>query len=94
MSSPLLSSLNRDSVSPMSPTEAREYVAAEVRAALARDGRTAAQLAADAGIPRSSLSKKMRALVAFNVEEVLAIALALSIDPGVLLPRQMAESAA
>lgn len=94
MSSPLHSSLNRDSVSRMSPTEAREFVAAEVRAALARDGRTAAQLAADTGIPRSSLSKKMRALVAFTVEEVLAIALALNIDPGVLLPRRATEAAA
>lgn len=78
----------------MSPIEAREYVAAEVRAALARDGRSAAQLAADTGIPRSSLSKKMRALVAFTVEEVLAIAIALNIDPGILLPRNIAESSA
>ena len=94
MSRCLRLSLNRDSVSHMNPFEAREYVAAEVRAALARDGRSAAQLAADAGIPRSSLSKKMRATVAFTVEEVLAIALALEIDPAALLPNQQSRAVA
>ena len=78
----------------MTTTEAREYVAAEIRAALARDGRSAAQLAADAGIPRSSLSKKLRAQVSLTVEEALAISRALSIDPGALLPPTVASAAA
>ena len=78
----------------MNTTEAREYVAAEVRAALARDGRSAAQLATDSGIPRSSLSKKMRAQVSLTVEETLAIATALGIDPGVLLPSSTRSAAA
>lgn len=78
----------------MSTEDTREYVAAEVRAALARDGRSAAQLAADTGIPRSSLSKKMRAQVSLTVEEALAIATALGIDPGVLLPSSTRSAAA
>lgn len=94
MSIPLRPSLNRDSVPAMNTTEAREYVAAEVRAALARDGRSAAQLATDSGIPRSSLSKKMRAQVSLTVEEALAIATALGIDPGVLLPSSTRSAAA
>lgn len=78
----------------MSTSEAREFVAAEVRAALARDGRSGAQLAAATGIPRSSLSKKMRAVVAFTVEEVLAIASALGVDPGSFFPKTEASAAA
>lgn len=70
----------------MTTPEVREFVAAEVRAALARDGRSAAQLATDSGIPRSSLSKKMRAQVSITAEELLAISKALAIDPGTLLP--------
>lgn len=94
MSRCLRSSLNRDSVSPMTTTEAREYIAAEVRAALARDGRTAAQLAEASGIPKSSLSKKLRAQVALTAEEVVAIAIALGIDPGAVLPATVAKAAA
>ncbi len=94
MSIPLRPSLNRDSVPAMNTTEAREYVAAEVRAALARDGRSAAQLATDSGIPRSSLSKKMRAQVSLTVEETLAIAVALNVDPASLLPATTAQVAA
>lgn len=86
MSSALRPSLNRDNVPSMTTSQAREYVAAEVRAALARDGRSAAQLASDSGIPRSSLSKKLRAQVSLTVEELLAISTALSIDPGTLVP--------
>ena len=78
----------------MTHTEAREYIAAEARAALARDGRSAAQLAEAAGIPRSSLSKKLRGLVSFTVEEVVAIAVALDIDPAALVPQTAPRSAA
>lgn len=78
----------------MTTPEVREFVAAEVRAALARDGRSAAQLATDSGIPRSSLSKKMRAQVSITAEELLAISKALAIDPGTLLPSASAQVAA
>lgn len=94
MSNVLHVSLIRDTVHVMTTKEARDYVAAEARAALARDGRTASQLAAASGIPRSSLSKKLRGLVSFSVEEVLLIAAALSIEPGSLLPAQPERAAA
>jgi lambda repressor-like predicted transcriptional regulator len=79
-------SLNRDSLAVMKPTEAREWIAAEARAALARDGRSAASLAEAAGISRSALSKKLRAQVSFSVEEIVDVALALGINPGSLVP--------
>ena len=94
MSSPLRLTPIRDNVSPMSPSETRDYIAGEARAALARDGRTAARLASDTGIPRSSLSKKLRGQVSFTTEEVVAICIALSIEPSVLLPPASERSAA
>jgi len=78
----------------MTSTEAREYVAAETRAALARDGRTASQLATDTGISKSSLSKKMRGQVSFTVEEVIDIANALGVDPGAFVPSTTSSVAA
>lgn len=94
MSSLLHPSLNRDSVPVMTTTETREYIAGEARAALARDGRTAARLASDTGIPRSSLSKKLRGQVSFTTEEVVAICLALGVDPAALLPPSASQAAA
>ena len=78
----------------MTSTEAREYVAAETRAALARDGRTATQLATDTGISKSSLSKKMRGQVSFTVEEIIDIAIALGVDPGAFVPSTTSQVAA
>jgi len=78
----------------MTSTEAREYVAAETRAALARDGRTAMQLAIDTDISKSSLSKKLRGQVSFTVEEIVDIAVALGIDPGALVPSTASQAAA
>ena len=94
MSTCLRSSLIRDSIPVMTTKEARDYVAAEARAALARDGRSASQLAVDSGIPRSSLSKKLRGLVSFSVEEVLSISSALGVQPGSLLPVSREQVAA
>jgi len=78
----------------MNSTETREYVAAETRAALARDGRSAMQLATDTGISKSSLSKKMRGQVPFYVEEIVDIAVALGIDPSALVPSTTSQAAA
>ena len=64
---------------------ARHLVAGEVRAALARDGRSASALASASGIPSSSLSRKLAGRVAFTVEAVVAVAVALGVDPGVLV---------
>lgn len=63
------------------PTETRDAVAAEVRASLARDGRAAQTLASDTGISKAALSRKLRGLTPFYVEELLAIAVALDVDP-------------
>lgn len=87
-------SLNRDSVRLMTTTEAREWIAAETRAALARDGRSASQLAEDAGVSRSALSKKLRAQVSFTVEEIVSVSVALGIDPGTLVPSASHRDAA
>ncbi|MGC4154818.1 MAG: helix-turn-helix transcriptional regulator [Propionicimonas sp.] len=73
----------------MTATQIREAVAAEVRAALARDGRKAARLAEEAGISPAALSRKLRGLTPFYVEELLNIADALNIDPAPLfVPRE------
>lgn len=68
------------------PTNHRAAVAAELRAALARDGRTASALATDAGISRGALSRKMRGESAVTIDELLSIASALGIPPGALVP--------
>jgi len=66
----------------MQAIQIRQAVAAEVRAALGRDGRSNAQLAAAAGMSTAALSRKLRALNSFHVEELLAIADALQVDAG------------
>lgn len=63
----------------------REIIAAEVRAALARDGRSAAALAREANISTAALSRKLRGTTPFYVEELLAVADALGIDAGALI---------
>ena len=85
MSIHLRPSLIRDSLIHMSSPQHRETVAAEVRAALARDGRKAAALAEATGISRTSLSRKLRGLTPFYVEELIAIASALDVDAGALI---------
>lgn len=67
------------------PTAHRSAVAAEVRAALARDGRTATALAIGSGISRGALSRKMNAETPFTVDELLAVAAVLDISPGSLI---------
>jgi len=69
----------------MNKPTTREAIAGEVRAALARDGRSAAELAAAAGMSRSSLSRKLRAASPFWVEEIVTIAAALKVRPSQLM---------
>lgn len=94
MSNVLRTSLIGDIVSPMTTTQHREIVAGEVRAALARDGRSAADLAEATGIARSSLSRKLRARTPFYVEELIEVAVALHIDPATLIPHLTEQRAA
>lgn len=77
--------LNRYTVWAMTNNQHRKTVAAEVRAALARDGRSAAALAGATGISKTSLSRKLRGQTPLYVEEIVLIAHALGIDAGALL---------
>lgn len=70
----------------MNNTDTRSVVAAEVRASLARKGESAAWLAEATGISKAALSRKLRGDTSFTVEEVVAVAVALSVDPVILLP--------
>lgn len=72
----------------------REAIAAEVRAALGRDGRNAAALAEATGISTSALSRKLKASAPFWTEELLLIADALNADPAAFLAAIPAEVAA
>lgn len=71
----------------MNPTNTRSAIAAEVRAALARKGQSAAWLAVEAGISKAALSRKLRGEVSFTVEELVLVADALDVEPDALLPR-------
>ena len=59
---------------------AREAIAAEVRASLARANQPASWLADRAGISKTALSLKLKAQRSFTVEELLSVADALGID--------------
>lgn len=85
-------SLNGDTVLYMEHTT-REAIAAEVRASLARSGQSSLWLAERSGISKSPLSLKLRGQRSFSVEELLAVAAALDVDPGTLLPRPASAAA-
>ena len=78
----------------MNPTNARSAIAAEARAALARQGQSAAWLAEEAGISKAALSRKLRGEVSIYVDELVLIAIALELDPSDLLPRVSQAAAA
>lgn len=69
----------------MTNSQYREAIAGEVRAALARDGRKASELAEATGISKAALSRKLRGLTPFYVEELISIAGALEVEPGHLV---------
>lgn len=70
---------------PNHPDNLRAAVAAEVRAAIARDGRTSAEVAHAANISRAGLSRKTRCETSFTVDELVRIANTLDIDAGSLI---------
>ena len=72
----------------------REAIAAEVRAALGRDGRKPAALARATGISTSALSRKLKAQAPFWTEELVQIALALNADPGAFVAVPVAREMA
>ena len=69
----------------------RQAVAAEVRAALARDGRKAAALATATGISNSALSRKLKGEAPIWTEQLIRIAAELRIDPASLLTAALAR---
>lgn len=78
----------------MKPNTYREQVAAEVRAAIARKHTTALAVSESAGIPRSTLSRKLNALAPLTVDEAVEIARVLGVDPGTFFPRLAQPQAA
>jgi len=71
---------------PPTPQVRRQAIASEIRAALARDGRTASTLATDAGMSRAALSRKLRGLASFSVDELIEVAFRLNVEPISLIP--------
>ena len=73
--------------------DTRVTVAAEVRAVLARAGRSATWLAVETNISKASLSRKLRGETSFTVEELVAVCGALGIDdPAMLVPAGRADA--
>lgn len=67
------------------PTNTREAIAAEVRASLARSGHSALWLSERSGISKTALSLKLKAQRSFTVEELVAVSVALDVDPARLV---------
>jgi len=64
----------------MTQTDYRQAIAAEVRAAMARQRVTQADLAARIGIGRPTLSERLSGQRAFDTDQLLAISAALGVD--------------
>jgi hypothetical protein len=76
------------------PYMARSVIAAEVRAQIARSGKTNLEVAAETGIPTSTFSHKTSGRSPFLAEELVAIARALGIMPSAMIPADALERAA
>lgn len=78
----------------MTETRTAGRVGANVRAELARRGKTQAWLAGVLGSSQQSVSSRLRGEVAFDVDELAAVAAALEVDVDVLMkaPVQRAAS--
>jgi predicted XRE-type DNA-binding protein len=72
-------------VVPNQPARLREQVAAEVRAHMARVRINQTQLAEALGITQSSVSKRLRGVIAFNTDELEQVASVLGVHPAALL---------
>lgn len=69
-----------------------ESVAAEVRAAIARKRYSANKLAADLGMSQSALARRLQGRVAFDVEELAAVAEKLGVTVSSLLAPEAVAS--
>lgn len=72
-------------VVPNQPDRLTEQVAAEVRAHMARVRINQTQLAEALGITQSSVSKRLRGVIAFDTDELQRVAELLGVHPAVLL---------
>lgn len=73
------------SIVPRQPDRLTETVAAEVRAYMARARINQTELASALGLTQSSVSKRLRGVVAFNTDELQSIAALLGVHPAALL---------
>lgn len=73
------------SIVPREPDRLTEIVAAEVRAHMARARINQTQLAGALGLTQSSVSKRLRGVVAFNTDELQTVANLLGVHPAELL---------
>lgn len=67
------------------PTDYREAVAAEVRAAMGRKRMTQAALASAVGMSRPALSDRLACRRPFDTDQIVGICAALELDPAELL---------
>lgn len=73
---------------------ATEHVAAEVRAELGRQGHDRAWLAAQLGVSEMWVSRRLRNLTEFSVNDLAKVAKTLGVPTAVLMPREAAPVAA
>lgn len=72
-------------INPLSGSETRKAVAANVRVELARAQVSGVQMAQHIGLPASTFSRRMTGETSFSAEEIAAIATTLSISAEALL---------
>lgn len=77
----------------MSQTTA-EVVGAAVRAELARAGKSQNDLAAVLGVTQTAVSKRLRGVTPFDVNELAAVAAALDVDMSVLITDAVRQTTA
>lgn len=71
----------------MGTSTTARVVAANVRAELARRGRSATNLAASIGMSQSAMARRLAGQIAFDVNDLGAVATELDVPLSVLLPR-------
>lgn len=79
-------------INPLSGSDARDVIAANVRVELARAKVSGAQAAQAIGIPGSTFSRRMTGETSFSAEEVAAIAALLGVTSDVLLSGAVAAA--
>jgi transcriptional regulator with XRE-family HTH domain len=77
----------------MTPTDYCAAVAAEVRAEMARQGRSRADLAGALGVTPATAARRFSGETPFDVYELALVADWLGVDPAALGPDAMAASA-